>query len=213
MLEDVPELDTLVVAVGGGGLIARHRRWRPRRCKPASRWSACRRCAFPTCTTRSSTPRCRRALSTIAEGIAVGTPGRIAARDHRALRRRHRAGGRGRHRAGDRDAAGDREDAGRRRGRRRPGGLLKEPDALCRPQGRAGAGRRQHRPAAAGGDHRARHGARRPAGAHPRQRARRAGLAGAHHRHRRPRPAPTSTRCTTSAPSPCWRRRTWRSSW
>ena len=74
-------------------------------------------------------------------------------------------------------------------------------------------GGRKHRPVAAGGHHRTRHGARRPAGA-------RAGAVRAMCRARwrgsRPSSAKralTSTRFTTSAPSPCWRRRTWRSSW
>jgi threonine dehydratase len=55
--------------------------------------------------------------------------------------------------------------------------LIKDKARFAGTRG-AGAGRRQHRSAAAGGDHRARHGARRAAGPHARQRARRAGLAG-----------------------------------
>jgi threonine dehydratase len=90
------------------------------------RSSACRRCAFPTCTTRSSTRRLPQGGSTIAEGIAVGTPGKVTQRWWSA-RRRHGAGRRGRHRAGHRDAAGDREDAGRRRGRAPLAALMKEP--------------------------------------------------------------------------------------
>ena len=56
--------------------------------------------------------------------------------------------------------------------------LLEAPRALRRPQGRAGAVRRQHRAAGAGRDHRARHGQVGPARAPALRRARRARRAG-----------------------------------
>ena len=113
--------------------------------------------------------------------------GACAAGHHRETRRRHRAGRRGRHRAVDRDAAGDRKDAGRGRWRGRPGRAAEGAATLPRQEGRPGAWRRKHRPAAAGGDHRTRHGACRPAGADPGQRARRAGIPGEDHRDGRRR--------------------------
>jgi threonine dehydratase len=75
MLQAVPDLDTLVIAVGGGGLIAA---WppRPRRSSPASRSWACRR-ALSGHGQRRQGHAPPAGHSTIAEGIAVGTPGKI----------------------------------------------------------------------------------------------------------------------------------------
>ena len=121
MLEAVPDLDTLVVAVGGGGLIA-GMAVAAKALKPGIEIIGVQTLRFPNMFNAVKHAALPQGGSTIAEGIAVGTPGKLTAGDHRALRRRHAAGGRRRHRAGHRDAAGDREDAGRRRGRRRAGG-------------------------------------------------------------------------------------------
>ena len=120
MLEAVPELDTLVVAVGGGGLIAGIA-VAAKALKPGIEVIGVQTLRFPSMFNAVKHAALPQGGSTIAEGIAVGTPGRITQAIIEKLRGRHRAGGRRRHRAGDRDAAGDREDAGRGRGRRRPG--------------------------------------------------------------------------------------------
>ena len=182
MLQAVPELDTLVVAVGGGGLIAGIA-VAAKALKPGIEIIGVQTLRFPNMFN--------------AVKHAVAAPGRQhhrrrhrrrhAGQDHPGHHRkacgRHAAGGRRRHRASHRDAAGDRKDPGRGRGRCRAGGAAEASRSIPGPQGRPGAGRRKHRPAAAGGHHRTRHGSRRPAGARARERARCAGLAGAHHRH------------------------------
>jgi threonine dehydratase len=168
MLRAVPDLDTLVIAVGGGGLISGvataakalrpgievmgvqtvalsgHGQRRQGHAPPAGHQHHCR-------------------------GHCRGHAGQDHTRGGEAAGGRPGAGGRGRHRAGGADAAGDRENAGGGRGRCGAGGAAALPRALSGPQGGAGAVRRQHRPAAAGGHHRARHGALGAAGAHPRE--------------------------------------------
>ncbi len=181
MLRQQPSIDTLVVAVGGGGLLAGIAT-AARALKPDIQIIGVQTERFPAMVNAIKGTTHPQGTTTIAEGIAVGQPGRITREILCAPGRRHAAGRRRRHRAVDRDAARDREDAGRRRRCRRPGRAAEAPRALRRPQGRPGAVRRQHRPAAAGRDHRTRHGARRAPGAHPRRRARHARRAGAHHR-------------------------------
>jgi threonine dehydratase len=73
-----PDLDTLVIAIGGGGLIGGMAPRRRRPCGPASRSWACRPSAFRPCQRRQG-HHLPQGSSTIAEGIAVGTPGVTAA--------------------------------------------------------------------------------------------------------------------------------------
>ena len=129
MLQRVPDLDTLVVAVGGGGLIA-GMATAAKAIKPGIEVIGVQTCAFPAMVNAIKGTHLPQGSSTIAEGIAVGTPGVITAGHHRATGGRPGAGGRRRHRAGHRDAAGDREDPGRRRRRRRPGRAAEVPGAL-----------------------------------------------------------------------------------
>ena len=212
MLQAVPELDTLVVAVGGGGLIAGIA-VAAKALKPGIEIIGVQTLRFPNMFNAVKHASLPQGGSTIAEGIAVGTPGRITQAHHRRACGRHAAGGRGRHRAGHRDAAGDRKDPGRGRGRCRAGGAAEASGALSRPQGRPGAGRAATstrccwRPSSNAAWCA-------PAG----WRACASVRATCRARWRASPPlsakrAPTSTRCTTSAPSPCWRRRTWRSNW
>ena len=76
MLEDVPALDTLVIAVGGGGLIsgiatvAKHLR-------PDVRIVGVQTSRFPAMYNAIKGTQHATGFSTIAEGIAVGTPGQI----------------------------------------------------------------------------------------------------------------------------------------
>ncbi len=85
MLEDVPALDTLVVPIGGGGLISgmatAAKAIDPRdQGRSASRPSCTRRCGRRT---RGQTARCDG--ETLAEGIAVKTPGELTFRVVEAL--------------------------------------------------------------------------------------------------------------------------------
>ena len=76
MLEQVPDLDTLIIAVGGGGLIAgmatvaRHLR-------PNIEIVGVQTANFPAMFNAIKGTHCPQGTSSIAEGIAVGTPGRI----------------------------------------------------------------------------------------------------------------------------------------
>ena len=157
MLQAVPQLDTLVVAIGGGGLIGGIAA-AAEALKPGIRVIGCRPCASPICTTRSSMRRCPRAgrpsprASSAGRGITQALVERyvddILLVDEGDVEQ------------ADRDAAGH-----RRRWWKAPappaGGRDEGAGAFRRTQGRAGAGRRQHRPDVAGGHHPARHGARR----------------------------------------------------
>jgi threonine dehydratase len=71
-----PDLDTLVVAIGGGGLIAGWPR-PPRRSSPASAWWACRRSAFRPWSTPCRARTCPWASPPSPKGIAVATAGTI----------------------------------------------------------------------------------------------------------------------------------------
>jgi threonine dehydratase len=77
MLEAVPELDALVVAVGGGGLIAGIA-VAAKALKPAIEVIGVQALRFPTMFNAVKHASLPQGGSTIAEGIAVGTPGRIA---------------------------------------------------------------------------------------------------------------------------------------
>ena len=77
MLRQVPELDTLVVAVGGGGLIA-GMATAAKALKPGIEVIGVQTSRFPAMVNAIKGTRHPQGISTIAEGIAVGTPGEIA---------------------------------------------------------------------------------------------------------------------------------------
>jgi threonine dehydratase len=76
MLQAVPELDTLVVAVGGGGLISGIA-VAAKALKPAIEVIGVQTLRFPGMYNAVKHAHLQQGVSTIAEGIAVGTPGRI----------------------------------------------------------------------------------------------------------------------------------------
>jgi threonine dehydratase len=76
MLEVVPELDTLLVAVGGGGLIAGIA-VAAKALKPGIEVIGVQTLRFPNMFNAIKHAALPQGSSTIAEGIAVGTPGRI----------------------------------------------------------------------------------------------------------------------------------------
>ncbi len=77
MLQDVPDLDTLVVSVGGGGLIA-GMALAAKSIKPSIEVVGVQAVRFPNMYNAVKHTRLPQGPSTIAEGIAVGTPGEIA---------------------------------------------------------------------------------------------------------------------------------------
>ena len=76
MLQDVPELDTLVVAVGGGGLIA-GMATAAKALKPGIEIIGVQTSRFPAMVNAIKGTHHPQGNSSIAEGIAVGTPGKI----------------------------------------------------------------------------------------------------------------------------------------
>ena len=76
MLRAVPELDTLVVAVGGGGLIA-GMATAARALKPGIEIVGVQTSRFPAMFNAIKGTHHKQGSSTIAEGIAVGTPGQL----------------------------------------------------------------------------------------------------------------------------------------
>jgi threonine dehydratase len=78
MLEDVPELDTLVVSVGGGGLLA-GMAVAAKALKPSIQIVGVQTLRFPNMYNVLKHTHLPQGLSSIAEGIAVGTPGRVPA--------------------------------------------------------------------------------------------------------------------------------------
>lgn len=76
MLEDVPDLDTLVVAIGGGGLISGMATV-AKALKPSMAVVGVQTVRFPAMFNAIEGTQHPQGTSTIAEGIAVGTPGRI----------------------------------------------------------------------------------------------------------------------------------------
>jgi threonine dehydratase len=76
MLEAVPGLDTLVVAVGGGGLIAGIA-VAAKALKPEIRIVGVQTLRFPSMFNAVKHQALPQGVSTIAEGIAVGTPGQV----------------------------------------------------------------------------------------------------------------------------------------
>ncbi len=77
MLEDVPDLDTLVVAIGGGGLIA-GMATAAKAIKPDIEIIGVQTTRFPAMVNAIKGTHYPQGSSSIAEGIAVGTPGKIA---------------------------------------------------------------------------------------------------------------------------------------
>ena len=76
MLADVPELEMLVVSVGGGGLIA-GMALAAKSLKPSIEVVGVQTLRFPNMYNAIKHTQLPQGASTIAEGIAVGTPGRI----------------------------------------------------------------------------------------------------------------------------------------
>jgi threonine dehydratase len=76
MLADVPDLDTLVIAVGGGGLIAGMATV-AKALRPAMQVIGVQTMRFPAMFNAIKGTSHAQGNSTIAEGIAVGTPGQI----------------------------------------------------------------------------------------------------------------------------------------
>jgi threonine dehydratase len=76
MLHTVPELDTLVIAVGGGGLIAGIAT-AAKAIKPSIRIVGVQAQRFPAMFNAIKGTSYKQGASTIAEGIAVGTPGKL----------------------------------------------------------------------------------------------------------------------------------------
>ena len=76
MLQDVPDLDTLVVSVGGGGLIA-GMATAAKAIKPGIEIIGVQTTRFPAMVNAIKGTHFPQGTSSIAEGIAVGTPGKI----------------------------------------------------------------------------------------------------------------------------------------
>jgi threonine dehydratase len=76
MLADVPDLDTLVIAVGGGGLIA-GMATAAKALKPGIEVIGVQTARFPAMVNAIKGTQHPQGSSTIAEGIAVGTPGEV----------------------------------------------------------------------------------------------------------------------------------------
>ena len=76
MLHDVPELDTLIVAVGGGGLIA-GMATAAKAIKPGIEIVGVQTARFPAMVNAIKGNQHPQGSSSIAEGIAVGTPGQL----------------------------------------------------------------------------------------------------------------------------------------
>ena len=76
MLEDMPDLDTLVIAIGGGGLISGMATV-AKALKPSMEVVGVQTVRFPAMFNAIKGAKHPQGTSTIAEGIAVGTPGSI----------------------------------------------------------------------------------------------------------------------------------------
>ena len=212
MLQAVPDLDTLVIAVGGGGLISGVAT-AAKAIKPGIEIIGVQTARFPAMVNAVKGTHHPQGTSTIAEGIAVGTPDskitqEIVKRlvDDLVLVDE-----------GDIEQAvlmlleiekpwwKARAPQGWRRCCATPNASRASAWAWCCAAATSTT--------AAGRHHRARHGALGAPGAH--QRSAHA-MCPACWRASPPRwqtQAPTSRKCTTSAPSPCWPHRMWKLNW
>ena len=163
LLADHPDLDVLVVPVGGGGLIAGVA-IAARELRPDIEIVGVQTETYPSMVTAlaEGESQCPGG-PTMAEGIAVPTAGRLTRRIVAALVDDvvtvTRVGHRGRRQPVPRD----REGGERGRGRRRPRRPARASRAVRRPARRRHPHRRQHRPPAAGLGHPPGPGAQRPA--------------------------------------------------
>jgi Pyridoxal-phosphate dependent enzyme len=170
MLRAVPELDTLVIAVGGGGLIGGIATT-AKALKPDIKILGVQAERFPAMVNAVKGTQQPQGASTIAEGIAVGRPGLLPLETIRSQ-------------VDDMLLvdAGDIEQAivllleieknpSRRRRRGGSGRRAQVSRIVQGAESRPGAVRRQYRSAAVVLHHRARHGALWAVGAHPRGRA------------------------------------------
>ena len=119
MLEDQPQLDTLAVAIGGGGLISGIAT-AAKALKPGIEIVGVQTERFPSMYAALKGVTMPQGPYTIAEGIAVKSPGDITREVAGRLVDRIELVSE-RYRARHRGAAGDREVRGRRRRRGRPG--------------------------------------------------------------------------------------------
>ena len=150
MLEDAPDIDTLLVPVGGGGLIA-GMAVAAHGIDPVIRMVGVESVGYASAyAAMQGEAGVIRGGPTIAEGIAVRNMGvrpmEIIRREVETLVRVEEAAIEARHR----HARQHRESGGRRGRRGRPGGAGLRPRRLCRSQSGHRALRRQHRPAYAG---------------------------------------------------------------
>jgi threonine dehydratase len=164
LMEQVPQLEAVVVPIGGGGLIGGIA-CAIKETRPGIRIVGVQALRLPSmvAAVEAHQPVTIDPATTIADGIAVRRAGDLTLPLVERYVDEIVTGGRGRDCVGDPDAAGAREDAGGRRGRGGAGGPAAAPD---QPDGCAhgGAGvRRQYRRHAARADYRARPGAGRPA--------------------------------------------------
>jgi threonine dehydratase len=120
MLGAAPEIDTLIVPIGGGGLISGIA-VAAKALKPSIRLIGVQAALYPSMYNAIKGEHLPTRGDTLAEGIAVKAPGQIAQTIVRQLRRRHRPGVRGADRARRQPVDQHREDRGRGRGRSRPG--------------------------------------------------------------------------------------------
>ncbi len=116
MLEEVPDLDVLVIPIGGGGLISGIAT-AAKAIKPAIEIVGVESALYPSMWNAIHGENRPSGGATLAEGIAVKNVGALTLADRARAGQRHRAGGRGAHRA-----RGERLSSRcRRRWRRAPG--------------------------------------------------------------------------------------------
>ena len=202
MLAAVPELDTLVVPIGGGGLISGIA-VAAKAIKPSIEIVGVEADLYPSMLNRidGGERPCRG--DTLAEGIAVKSPGMLTEPVIRALVSEILLVSEVELESAVTLLIEIEKTVVEGRGRRWPRGDAAAPRAVQGPQGRPRAVRRQYRYAPAGRRADPRAGARRPPVGVGDRPARPPGPARpAHRRASRPRPAPTSSRSCISACSP-----------
>ena len=176
LLADCPDLDTLVVPIGGGGLISGIA-IAAKAIRPEIEIVGVQSSLYPSMyrLMRGEDPGPPAAAATLAEGIAVKEPGRLTRRIVKALVADIVVVDDVMLESGGRDAARTAEAAGRGRRRRRHRRRLASPERFRGRRVGVVHQRRQYRCAPAGLDPDARSGARGPAGAAALRIARRAG--------------------------------------